>query len=131
MIRPIVKRGLDERAAALIAVLMLCVGCVAQTSTNPANPKKQGASTLGDVCYESLQERDRIRAVKLRALKGTRYDSKRQAAIEQAGAEASAESWKPVAAALSKRLDRVDQNDQAAFDAVLEELAAASERAGK
>lgn len=131
MNRPFIKRGLDERAAALIAVLMLCVGCVAQTSMNPVKPKKPGAGTLGDVFYESLQERDRIRAVKLRALKGTRYDSKRQTAIEQAGAEASAESWKPVAAALSKRLDKVDQNDQAAFDAVLEELAVASERAGK
>jgi hypothetical protein len=64
-------------------------------------------------------------------LKGTKYDGKRQEAISQAGAEASAESWKPVADALAKRLDKISQTDQAAFDAVLEELAVASERAGK
>jgi len=124
--------SLTRRVHTVLLLSLLTIGCIAQTGTNPSKPKpKPGGSSLSDITFESLQSRDRLRATKLRALKGTKYDGKRQEAISQAGAEASAESWKPVAAALAKRLDKISQTDQAAFDAVLEELAVASERAGK
>lgn len=81
--------------------------------------------------YESLQKRDAVRAEKLRTLKGLKYDRNRQSAIEQAGAEAAAETWKPVAEELSRRLDGISQTDTASFDAVVEELARGSERASR
>ena len=116
--------------------LLLCVvlsGCV--QPIDPAQPikpdeRKPVAGSLSDIVYRSLQERDVVRANKLREIKGQPWDSARIKRIEQAGAEASRETWAPVAAALAERLDRIPQTDQAAFDAVLEEIAAGSERAG-
>lgn len=113
----------------LVALWPVCFGCVDQGGV--VTPKKPKAATLGQIAFDSFQNRDRVRAEKLRALKGTKYDAKRIAAIEEAGREASEETWKPVAEALAKVLDRVPQDDQAAFDRVLEELAKAAENAGK
>jgi len=117
--------------------LLLCLvlsGCV--QPIDPAQPVKPDernkpvAGSLSDIVYRSLQERDVVRAKKLRAIKGTRYDSNRIKSIENAGAEASRETWAPVAAALAERLDSIPQSDQAAFDAVLEELASGADKAG-
>lgn len=128
MNQPQIKRGIDCRLLLLVCALLI-TGCVADV----AEPKKPSprANTLEQIAFESFQKRDVLRAAKLRALKGTKYDGKRIQAIEQAGAEASTESWKRVADALAKRLDELPQDDQAAFDAVIEELAKAAERAGK
>lgn len=126
--------SLTRRVHTVLLLSLLAIGCVAQTGTNPSKPKpKPGGSSLSGITFESLQARDRLRATKLRALKGQgkKYDAKRMELIEQIGAEASRESWRPVADALAKRLDKISQTDQVAFDAVLEELAIASERAGK
>jgi len=117
--------------------LLLCFvmsGCV--QPIDPAQPVKPDernkpvAGSLSDIVYRSLQDRDVVRAKKLRAIKGQPWDSARIKRIEQAGAEASRETWAPVAAALAERLDSIPQSDQAAFDAVLEEIALAAEKAG-
>lgn len=134
MDRPRIKIGTDDRFLLALFVAMLLIGCVAQ---GPSDVKKKsakkpaGQATLSDAAFEAFQSRDIVRAKKLRAMKGTKYDVKRLTAIEQAGAEASRETWQPVADSLAKRLDGISQTDQAAFDAVLEELAIAAERAGK
>lgn len=132
MNKPNIRLGTDDRSLLITFLLMLSIGCIVQTGTTPTKIKKPDTiQTLSDVAFESFQNRDIVRAKKLRALKGTRFDAKRIAAIEAAGAEASQETWKPVADALAKRLDGISQTDQSAFDAVLEELAIGSERAGQ
>lgn len=121
---------------AKVVPLLLCVllsGCVAPI--DPAQPvkpdeRKPASGELSDIVYRSLQDRDVLRAKKLREIKGQPWDSARIKRIESAGAEASRETWAPVAAALAERLDRIPQTDQAAFDAVLEEIAVGSEKAG-
>lgn len=119
-----------------ISLAVLLAGCV-QPVDNSGGKKPDGrtvhppSGSLEQIAYESFQRRDIIRAEKLRSLKGVKYDSKRQEEIERAGAEASRETWAPVADALAKRLDSIPQDDQAAFDAVVEELAKGAERAGK
>lgn len=119
-----------------LAASVLLVGCV-QAPSGDAEKQRQSpgrvvdARSLEQIAFESFQQRDRLRAEKLRALKGLKYDVKRQDAIAEAGAEASEESWAPVREALAKRLDSIPQSDQAAFDKVLDELAAGAERAGK
>lgn len=122
-----IRLGVDDRLLFAV-VLLLGMGCLVQTPIKQS-PKK--AATLEQVAFESFQQRDLVRAKKLRALKGTKYDNKRIELIAKAGAEASEETWKPVADTLAKRLDKLPQDDQAAFDKVLEELATAAERAGK
>lgn len=130
MNRPQITLGADERLLAFVFGLLLLIGCVEHA--NPTQPKKPASQqTLSDLAYESFQQRDIVRAKKLRALKGVKYDAKRIASIEEAGAEASRETWQPVADALAKRLDAISQTDQVEFDAVLEELAIGAERAGK
>ena len=114
----------------LLSVLFAC-GCTQPTGPHKDKPKPVSHASLEQIAYESFQNRDLVRAKKLRDLKGTRFDGKRIEAISRAGAEASEETWKPVAAELAKRLDAIPQGDQAAFDAVLEEIARGSERAGK
>jgi len=117
--------------------LLLCVllsGCV--QPIDPAQPvtpdeRKPVAGSLEEIVFKSFQERDLLRAKKLREIKGAQWDANRIKRIESAGAEASRETWAPVAAALAERLDRIPQTDQAAFDAVLEEIAAGSERASR
>lgn len=120
--------------AILIIVLALC-GCVQPNSNGkpPAPDRRQSPASgkLEQLAFESFQSRDRVRAEKLRKLKGLKYDANRQDAIEAAGAEASRETWEPVAAELSKRLDAISSKDVPAFDAVIEELARGAERAGK
>lgn len=117
--------------------LLLCVllsGCVQPIDpTQPVKPdeRKPVAGSLEEIAFRSFQERDLLRAKKLRAIKGQPWDSARIKRIESAGAEASRETWAPVAAALAERLDHIPQTDQAAFDAVLEEIASGSERASK
>jgi len=128
MNRPQIKRGTDDRLL-LFVFALLFAGCVADVAASKKPPPK--TNTLEQIAFESFQRRDVLRAAKLRALKGTKYDGKRMQAIEQAGAEASTETWKRVAEALAKRLDKLPQDDQAAFDSVIEELAKAAERAGK
>lgn len=121
----------------LVIPLLLCMalsGCVQPIDpAQPVNPddRKPVAGSLEQIAYQSFQDRDVVRAKKLRAIKGTRYDANRIKSIEIAGAEASRETWAPVAAALADRLDSIPQSDQAAFDAVLEEIAVGSERASK
>lgn len=126
-IREVIKLALP------LLLCMLLSGCV--QPIDPAQPvkpdeRKPVAGSLSDVVYQSLQARDLVRARKLREIKGAQWDANRIKRIESAGAEASRETWAPVAAALAERLDRIPQTDQAAFDAVLEELATGSERAG-
>ena len=120
----------------LVAALALFCGCVQSPSgqTKPEKPtpgRVVNAQSLEQIAFESFQQRDRLRAEKLRKLKGLKYDVARQDAIAEAGAEASEESWAPVREVLSKRLDAIPQTDQAAFDKVLDELAAGAERAGR
>jgi len=136
MDRPHIKPGcLSMSVAALL--LALCFGCVDQGTdrkTKPTKPKKQIAATsIEDLAYQSFQNRDKLRAEKLRALKGQghKYDAKRMALIEQAGADASRESWKPVTEAIAKKMNAASQTDEAAFDSVLEELARGSEKASQ
>ena len=108
------------------------VGCIAQpTGKTPAKPKPVAKQTLESIAFDSFQNRDVVRAQKLRALRGTKYDGKRMEAIAKAGADASQETWEPVAKVLANVLDKVPQDDQAAFDNVLEQLAKAAEKAGK
>lgn len=128
-----ISRGIDGRILTLAMTLAFVVcGCLAgQSGPKSAKPKKPAtATTIEQVAFDSFQQRDVVRAAKLRALKGTRFDGKRMDAIAKAGAEASEETWKPVAAMLAKKLDSLPQDDQASFDAVLEQLARAAERAG-
>lgn len=119
---------------ALAAILMVC-GCMQPVgggkSPAPNKRDQQSSGKLEQLAFESFQARDRVRAEKLRALKGLKYDVKRQEAIEAAGAEASRETWEPVAAELARRLDAVSSKDVPAFDAVIEELARGAERAGR
>lgn len=130
-------RGAIPRSGILLLCLILsgCVDPVAPTDPTKPTPDRRPApvnsQSLEDVAYQSFQQRDLVRAKKLRAIRGAKYDANRQKLIEQAGADASRETWKPVADALAAKLDRIPQDDQAAFDAVLEELAKGSERAGK
>lgn len=114
---------------------LVVIGCA-----EPKQSKREGKtepevvnSSLEQIAFEAFQKRDRLRAKYLLEAKGkgTKYDIKRQEVIAEIGARASEESWAPVAAELSRRLDRVSQSDQAAFDQVLNELAKAAERAGK
>ena len=128
MNRPQIRRGTDDRLLLFVCALLF-IGCVADVAAPKKPPPKQ--NTLEQIAFESFQKRDTLRAAKLRALKGTKYDGKRMQAIEQAGADASTETWKRVAEALAKRLDKLPQDDQAAFDSVIEELAKAAERAGR
>ena len=126
-----IRLGVDDRLLAVFLTLCLLVcGCVVQPSgKSPAKPKPK--ATLESIAFEAFQQRDIVRAEKLRALKGTRFDGKRMEAIAKAGADASQETWEPVAKSLANILDKVPQDDQAAFDKVLESLAKAAERAGK
>jgi hypothetical protein len=114
------------------------VGCVqparpdkGQSGGKPTPDRVVEVRSLEQIAFESFQSRDRLRADKLRKLKGLKYDVARQDAIAEAGAQASEESWGPVREALAKRLDSIPQTDQAAFDVVLEELAKGAERAGR
>lgn len=127
-----IRLGVDDRLlAAFLALCCVVGGCVVQPSgKTPAKPKPGAKATLESIAFESFQKRDTVRAEKLRALKGTRFDGKRMEAIAKAGADASQETWEPVAKSLSNVLDKVPQDDQAAFDKVLESLAKAAERAG-
>lgn len=112
-------------------LVVLIVGCIAPPSgTTPAKPKSGTKATLEQVAFEAFQKRDIVRAEKLRALKGTKYDGRRMEAIAKAGADASQETWEPVAKSLATVLDKVPQDDQEAFDKVLESLAKAADRAG-
>lgn len=113
-----------------IILSVALVGCLVRSGAVKP-PKPIGPQTLEQIAFDAFQQRDIVRAKKLREIKGTRFDAKRQDAIEAAGAEASKETWRPVAAELAKRLNKIPQNDQAAFDKVVEELARAAERAGK
>ena len=123
-----ISRCADDRLLFFVLAMLVC-GCLVQPggTTKP----KPGKQTLEQLAFESFQKRDTVRAEKLRALKGTKYDGKRMDAIAKAGAEASQETWEPVAKALAKMLDTLPQDDQAAFDNVLESLAKGAERAAK
>jgi len=126
-----ISRGVGCSFGSCGIVLLLAVvlaGCLVQPGKTTPKPGKQ---TLEQVAFEAFQKRDIVRADKLRALKGTRFDGKRMDAIAKAGADASQETWEPVAKALAGVLDKVPQDDQSAFDNVLESLAKAAERAGK
>ena len=120
-----------------MAAALLVAGCIEPAGRSRPDAKKPSqdrvsdASSLEQLAFESFQQRDRLRAQKLRALKGTKYDVKRQDAIAEAGAAASEESWAPVREALSRKLAGIPQSDQAAFDAVIEDLARGADRAGK
>lgn len=135
------KQGLLRCLKEMIGIALLSLilaGCSRPASdqgerTRPSDrvdDRKPSAASLEDLAYRSLQDRDTIRAKKLRELKGTKYDGKRMEAISSAGNEASKEASKILQPALAARLDKIQQDDQAAFDAVLEELARGAERAG-
>ena len=124
-----IRLGVDDRLLFSLLAMLGVAGCLAQPGA--AKPKKPVAATIEQVAFDSFQKRDVVRAAKLRAIKGTKYDGKRMEAIAKAGAEASEETWRPVAEMLAKKLDAIPQDDQAAFDAVVEQIATAAERAGK
>lgn len=115
----------------LLVATLLIGGCIAQPGGKTPTKPKQRAATIESIAFDAFQKRDVMRAEKLRALKGTKYDGKRMEAIAKAGADASQETWEPVAKVLANVLDKVPQDDQAAFDNVLEQLAKAAEKAGK
>ena len=126
------KLGIDDRFLAAVIALAIIGGCIAQPGgSKPTKPKPGTKQTLDQIAFDSFQRRDLVRAEKLRAIKGTKFDGKRMEAIARAGADASSETWEPVAKALSAALDKIPQDDQAAFDAVLEQLARGAQRAGK
>jgi hypothetical protein len=138
MDRPRIKPGVDSRVLAVLLAAAMFAGCLAQPlAKRPHNPDTN-AVTLSDFAYQSFRKRDRLRAVKLRAIAEDvkagrlKYDGPVMEAIEQAGAEASRESWQPVADQLAKLLnDRGKKLDAAKCEQALRELADGAERAGK
>lgn len=121
------------RIASLILCLLLTVGCTQPSGEGkkPIKPAPSKETRLEQLAFESFQKRDELRAKNLRELRNIRFDAKRMEAIAEAGSKASIESWKPVAEELAKRLDSVPQTDQESFNAVLDELAKAADRASK
>ena len=60
-----------------------------------------------------------------------KYDGPVMAAVESAGAEASKESWQPVADQLGKLLNDGKKLDAAKCEQAIRDIAAGAERAGK
>jgi len=122
----------------LITVVLLSlvlVGCVDQSSVKPS-PKPSG-KTLADVAYQSFQNRDKVRADKLRTIADKikagelKYDGPVMEAIEKAGAEASSETWKPVADQLARLLNGGSKLDAVKCERAIRDLADGAERASK
>lgn len=129
-------------AVSLLAVSWFVIGCVAQPGTNgPAKPKpstkRPAGTTLSAIAFEAFQARDRLRAEKLRTIADDvrtgrlKYDGPVMEAIEAAGADASRETWKPVADALAKLLGDGEKLDAAKCEKAVRDLVDGAERAGK
>lgn len=121
------------RTTAIALIAFLLIGCTQPTGGGGKKPTPPPAkeTRLEQLAFESFQKRDELRAKNLREMRNVRFDAKRMEAIAEAGSKASIESWKPVAEELAKRLDAVSQTDTEAFNAVLDELANAADRASK
>ncbi len=128
-------------AVSLLVVSWFVAGCVAQPGTNgPAKPKpstkKPAGTTLSSLAFDSFQKRDRLRAEKLRRIADDvnagrlKYDGPVIESIAKAGAEASEESWKPVADALAKLLGDGEKLDAAKCEKAIRDVADGAERAG-
>ncbi len=124
----------------LLVASWFVIGCVAQPGTNknakkPA-AKKPAVSTLASLAFESFQKRDRLRAEKLRRIADDvnsgrlKYDGPVMEAIEKAGADASRETYQPVANALAKLLGDGEKLDAMNCEQALRQLADGAERAG-
>lgn len=119
---------------------MMCVlafffaGCMAQTAKTPA---PEGAS-LSDVAYRSFLHREKLRSEKLNRIADDvksgklKYDAVIITEIAKAGAEASEESWKPVAARLGQILNSGGTLDAVKCEKAIRDVAAgAAKVAGK
>lgn len=122
-----------------ISLAVLLAGCV-QPVDNSGGKKPDGRTVhppsgslaaLEDACFESFQERDRLRAKMLPEIKSLKYDVNRQKAIEKIGAEASRQTWEPVAKLLDEILRDVPQDDTEKWGQVVDAVARGAERAGK
>jgi hypothetical protein len=127
----------------LLVVAAWLVGCVVQSDgvVSPAkpkpSPKRPADQTLAARAFDSFQKRDRLRAEKLRRVADDvrdgrlKYDGPVMEAIERAGADASRETWQPVADALSKLLGSGQTLDAAKCEQAIRELADGAEKAGQ
>ena len=146
MNRPGIKLGIMHTIFPRVLVSFLVaswfvIGCVAQPdTTNPAKPKpstkKPAGTTLSAIAFDSFQARDRLRAEILRTIADDvrdgrlKFDGPVMEAIEKAGADASRETWKPVADALARLLGDGEKLDAAKCEKAIRDLADGAERAG-
>lgn len=141
MNRPQIKLGLLHTIAPQFVISLLVTswfvaGCVAQPGAKKQSAKKP-AATLSAIAFDSFQARDKLRAVKLRAIADDvktgrlKYDGPVMDAIKLAGVEASEESWKPVAEALQKLLGDGERLDAVKCEKAIRDLADGSEGASK
>lgn len=120
---------------------MMCVlafffaGCMVQKS-GVAPPKKEDG-TLSDVAYKSFLHREQLRSEKLNRVADDiksgklKYDGPVMDAVKTAGAEASEESWKPVAARLGQILNSGGALDAAKAEKAIRDVAAGAAKVGK
>lgn len=122
----------------LLVASWFVVGCVAQSGPGgkKSSPKKPAGTTLSAIAFDSFQKRDRLRAEKLRRLADDvkagrlKYDGPVMDAISKAGAEASEETWKPVADKLQALLGDGAKLDAGKCEKAIRDLADGAEKAG-
>ena len=119
---------------------MMCVlafffaGCMVQKG-GVVQPKKDDG-TLVDVAYRSFLNREKLRSEKLNRVADDiksgklKYDGPVMAEIEKSGAEASQESWKPVAARLGQILNSGGTLDAAKAEKAIRDVAAGAAKVG-
>ena len=137
-IKPGLLQGLNQRVivSLFVACWFVC-GCVSQSGKSKPKPKKPAGTTLSAIAFDSFQARDRLRAEKLRRVADDvkagrlKYDGPVMEAIEKVGAEASRESWQPVADQLAKLLGEGSNLDATKCEQAIRDLADGAERAGK
>lgn len=126
---------------AYLVLIGVLFGCMASSpATKPAkpkpSPKRPAGTTLSAIAFESFQARDRLRAEKLRTIADDvrtgrlKYDGPVMEEISKAGAEASEETWKPVAQALQTLLGDGEKLDAVKCEKAILDLAVAAEKAG-
>jgi hypothetical protein len=134
MNHPRIKLGVDDRFLAFVLALLL-IGCVGQPGQKARDNKP--SSSLEQIAYESFQKRDALRSEKLMAVADRiksgelKYDGPIQKAIEEAGAQASQETWKPVAEKLQQLLGGGEKLDAAKAEQAVRDIARGAARASK
>ena len=139
MNEPRLKLGADDRLLAVVFALLICAGCVAQTDsgkTTKPKPKPIGKQTLADLAYESFQQRDGVRAKKLREAADEidagklKYDGPCMDRMAEIGAQSSEQTWKPTAEKAQEIMSG-EKWDAVKAAKVFRDIADGSERAGK